>query len=157
MRSNLRAVLFALLWALVVPGPVAAEDIESATRTVAKQLQCPICESVNVADSPSDLAVQMRGVIRAKLEDGETPAQILEYFVARYGDGILTEPPRRGVSLLVWMGPILGVVLGALILARRLQRITTTTDNSSPAATDPDPRVATAVRELAELRGGPKP
>lgn len=59
----------------------------------------------------------MRGVIRTKLAAGEPDQQILDEFVASYGDSILTEPPKRGVSLGVWLGPLIGVSLGALGLA----------------------------------------
>ena len=36
--------------------------------------------------------------------------------MASYGDGILTEPPKRGISLGVWLGPVIGVALGALLV-----------------------------------------
>ena len=50
-------------------------------------------------DSPSGLAADMRSVIRTKLIAGETDQQILDEFVASYGDSILSEPPKRGASL----------------------------------------------------------
>jgi cytochrome c-type biogenesis protein CcmH len=80
------------------------------------QLQCPVCEGENAADSPSGLAADMRSVIRTRLIAGETDQQILDEFVASYGDSILSEPPKRGASLGVWIGPIVVVVLGALVL-----------------------------------------
>jgi cytochrome c-type biogenesis protein CcmH len=97
--------------------PVAtADEIDDDARRIAKQLRCPICESVSVADSPAELAVQMRGVIRKKLEAGESERQILDYFVAAYGDSVLLEPPRRGLGWAVWFGPILALAGGALVL-----------------------------------------
>ena len=50
-------------------------------------------------------------VIRARLTAGASDQQILDEFVASYGDGILTEPPKRGISLGVWIGPLIGVDL----------------------------------------------
>ena len=44
-------------------------------------------------------------MIRTKLAAGEPDQQILDEFVASYGDSILTEPPKRGISLGVWLGP----------------------------------------------------
>ena len=87
---------------------------------VALQLQCPVCEGETVADSPSGLAGDMRSVIRTKVIAGEPDQQILDEFVASYGDGILTEPPKRGISLGVWLGPVIGVLLGALLLGMLL-------------------------------------
>ena len=93
-----------------------ADAVDDRTRQVAKRLQCPVCEGVSVADSTSELAGEMRTVIRRKLEQGESESEILEYFVARYGDGILVEPPRRGFSLIVWLGPMLALAVGGVLL-----------------------------------------
>jgi cytochrome c-type biogenesis protein CcmH len=112
--------------------------MDAAVRRVALQLQCPVCEGENVADSPSGLAGDMRAVIRQKLSVGESDQAILDSFVASYGDGILTEPPKRGISLGVWIGPAVGVVFGTLVLAallvswRRAPRVRT----ASATATD---------------------
>jgi cytochrome c-type biogenesis protein CcmH len=58
----------------------------------------------------------MRSVIRTKLSAGESDQQILDEFVASYGDSILTEPPKRGTSLGVWAGPIVGMILVGVLL-----------------------------------------
>jgi cytochrome c-type biogenesis protein CcmH len=63
----------------------------------------------------------MRAVIRARLAAGVPDRQILDEFVASYGDGILTEPPKRGISLGVWIGPLIGVAFGALVLGLLLR------------------------------------
>jgi cytochrome c-type biogenesis protein CcmH len=101
---------------LVIPGIAHADALEDGVRRVALQLQCPVCEGETVADSPSGLAGDMRSVIRTKLAAGESDQQILDEFVASYGDSILTEPPKRGISLGVWVGPLLGMALGALLV-----------------------------------------
>ena len=46
----------------------------------------------------------MRTVIRAKLLAGESDQQIIAYFVERYGEGVLVEPPRHGLALVAWLG-----------------------------------------------------
>jgi len=54
-------------------------------RDIARGLACPVCQGLSVADSPSQLATQMRELILQKVEDGETREQIVQYFVDRYG------------------------------------------------------------------------
>jgi cytochrome c-type biogenesis protein CcmH len=110
------ASVLALLALLALPVVVHADALDDAVRRVALQLQCPVCEGETVADSPSGLAGDMRSVIRTKITAGESDQQILDEFVASYGDSILTEPPKRGISLGVWVGPVIGVALGALLL-----------------------------------------
>jgi cytochrome c-type biogenesis protein CcmH len=106
---------------LAVPSLAHADAQDEAVRRIAMQLQCPVCEGETVADSPSGLAADMRGVIRAKLAAGESDQQILDEFVASYGDGILTEPPKRGISLGVWIGPVIAVLLGSVLLVTLLK------------------------------------
>jgi cytochrome c-type biogenesis protein CcmH len=114
--SFVLAMLFAALAHVV-----HADPLDHETRRIGKQLQCPICSGAAVADSPSELAGQMRNVIRAKLEAGESEEQIIAYFVERYGDSVLIEPPRRGIGLAVWIAPVGVLAIGALLLWRLLQ------------------------------------
>jgi cytochrome c-type biogenesis protein CcmH len=104
------------LWLALAAPDAAADELDDRVRRVAKQLRCPICESVSVADSPAELAVQMRGVIRARLEAGVSEEAILSYFGQAYGDTVFLEPPRRGLGWLVWLGPVAALVAGALLL-----------------------------------------
>jgi cytochrome c-type biogenesis protein CcmH len=113
----LRALSASVLLAfMALPALAHADALDDGVRRVALQLQCPVCEGETVADSPSGLAGDMRSVIRTRLAAGESDQQILDEFVASYGDSILTEPPKRGISLGVWVGPVIGVVFGVLIL-----------------------------------------
>jgi cytochrome c-type biogenesis protein CcmH len=114
MRLGVGAVglVIALVW---MAGVAHADATDDAVRRIGLQLQCPVCEGQNVADSNSGLAQDMRRVIRSQVEAGQTDQQILDSFVASYGDGILTEPPKRGVGLGVWLGSAIGIATGALV------------------------------------------
>jgi cytochrome c-type biogenesis protein CcmH len=105
-----------LIAALLVAGVAHADATDDAVRRIGLQLQCPVCEGQNVADSNSGLAQDMRAVIRTQVQAGLSDQQILDGFVASYGDGILTEPPKRGVGLGVWLGSAIGIGAGALVL-----------------------------------------
>src|ERR1700736_6245164 len=106
---------------LMLPAVSRADVLDDGVRRVALQLQCPVCEGETAADSPSGLAADMRAVIRTRLTAGEGDQQILDEFVASYGDSILTERAKRGISPGVWLGPTTGVVLGAVVLGLLLR------------------------------------
>lgn len=121
-----RAFLVALLGLFVLlggPGVARADRVhEAEMREIARVLACPICQGLSVADSPSPLATQMRETILQKLEAGESREQIVQYFVDRYGESILFDPPKRGFSLLIWWVPILAALAGAALLGLSLRR-----------------------------------
>ena len=48
--------------------------------------------------------------------------------VNRYGDFVLYQPPFKATTLLLWAGPALLLVGGALVLARNLRRRQATAD-----------------------------
>jgi cytochrome c-type biogenesis protein CcmH len=119
LRSAAALAVLALL--LLLPVVTRADALDDGVRRVALQLQCPVCEGETAADSPSGLAADMRALIRTRLAAGVGDQQILDEFVASYGDSILTEPPKRGISLGVWLGPTIGVALGAVVLGGLLR------------------------------------
>jgi cytochrome c-type biogenesis protein CcmH len=94
---------------------------DTDVHAVAAQLRCVVCQSLSVADSPSEMAAEMRGIVRERLAAGETPDQVVRYFVDKYGEWILLAPPRRGFTLLVWILPPVAVLLGLGIVVQRLR------------------------------------
>jgi cytochrome c-type biogenesis protein CcmH len=45
----------------------------------------------------------------------------VDFMVARYGDFVLYRPPLKLSTVLLWLGPLLLVVAGCLVLARQLR------------------------------------
>jgi cytochrome c-type biogenesis protein CcmH len=128
-----RLLLIYLL--MVTPLPAAtAPDIDEQTQNIAKELRCVVCQNLSVADSPSEMAQQMRGVVREQLEAGKTPQEVKDFFVSKYGDWVLLAPKTRGFSLLLWLLPFVVLALGialALWLVRRWSATKTKSDASS--------------------------
>lgn len=98
--------------------------LEALTRSVAAQLRCPVCQGLSLADSPSELALEMKDVVRDQLAAGRTPDEVKAYFVAKYGEWILLEPQRRGVNLLAYLLPAAALVAGLGVVWLVLRRWT---------------------------------
>jgi len=102
-----------------------AEEFEGHVREIALQLRCPVCQGLSVGDSPSELANEMRALIREQLQQGKSPTQVLDYFTQRYGEWILLAPPKRGFNLIIWVLPFALLPIGAAVVylgARRWVR-----------------------------------
>ncbi len=127
--------------AVQVPAAVSPQDsaLDAQTRALASQLRCPVCQGLSLQDSPSELAQQMRAVIKDQLRAGRTPDQVRDYFVSKYGEWILMQPEAHGFNLVVYLLPVLGLLGGgALILlaARRWTRAPVT-EAEQPRADEP--------------------
>lgn len=87
------------------PEPTLAERADA----LARELRCPDCQGLSVADAPTSSAREIRRQIDGLLADDATDAQVRDHFVARYGTWILLAPS----SPLPWMMPIAVVLAGA--------------------------------------------
>jgi cytochrome c-type biogenesis protein CcmH len=144
-----------ILVALGLAATIVSAQVSVDERTVtdiAAQLRCVVCQSLSVADSPSETAHQMRGVIRERLTAGETPDQVKAYFVEKYGEWILLAPPRRGFNLLVWIVPYAGLLAGVLLVVVVVRRWSRRTATASVAPPPVDEAMRQRIRrELAEM------
>jgi cytochrome c-type biogenesis protein CcmH len=123
------------------PKPAATNEavIDAQARRLAAELRCPVCQGLSLADSPAELSQEMKDVIRAQLVDGRTPEEVKAYFVGRYGEWILLQPPARGLNLLVYVLPIAVVMTGlggVVVLARRWTRAGATAPAGADTATE---------------------
>lgn len=149
MIRGLAGVLATLL---LLAGAAAAVPVDETTvHDVAAQLRCVVCQSLSVADSPSETASQMRGIIRERLAAGESPAEVRAYFVEKYGEWILLAPPKSGFNLLVWVVPFAGLGLGLVLVAVVLRRWSRKIPPGAPAGVDPALRERIR-REMSETK-----
>lgn len=102
----------------------ADSALEARVREIAAGIRCPVCLNLSIQDSPSELARDMRDVIRDRLRKGETEDQIKQYFEARYGDWVYMKPTTRGVNVLVWLLPVLALGGGAVLVILAVRRWT---------------------------------
>jgi len=150
--------LFIIIALLFLTNPVFSaqpqEDLEERTRALASELRCVVCQNLSVADSPSEMAQQMRAIVREQLQAGKSPEAIKRYFVSKYGEWVLLSPETKGFSLLVWVLPFVALIAGLIVGIWVIRRWTTR--KTQAAQVNVDPRVTewlsqkTAMPELAE-------
>jgi cytochrome c-type biogenesis protein CcmH len=124
-------------------------DIDDRTREIATELRCVVCQNLSVADSPSEMAQQMRAIVREQVQAGKSTDEIKDFFVSKYGEWVLLRPKTTGFSALLWILPyvVLGIgVLAALWFIRRW------TAKKRPTELLPDSNVATSQARSDALR-----
>ena len=112
-----------------IPGltPLAlAQSPDQEAREIARQIKCPVCQNLSVADSPSPLAEQMRVSIQEQVAAGKSRDEIINYFVERYGEDVRLDPPKQGFAQLIWWGAgailLVGIAAVAYFLRQRRRR-----------------------------------
>ena len=121
---------------------------------VAKQLYCPVCPNTPLDVCETKACEDWRAQIRDQLSEGWTDQQIIDYFVAQYGQRVLAEPQRKGFTSLVWFLPLLVVLVGMGIVYEILRNWRKQKPAPVPAA--PIPMIPDAVlkkieREIREM------
>lgn len=92
-------------------------ELEAEARDLMDELRCLKCQSQSIADSNAPMAGDMRSQVRERIAAGETPDQVRNWLVDRYGSWVTYDPPVTAVTWPLWIAPIL-LFLGAVWLAR---------------------------------------
>ena len=121
----------ALAFALVAATPAAAQTANAAlaytqlpdaaqerrARALMETLRCIVCQGQSIADSDADMAGEMRVVVRQRIAAGQTPRQIRDWMITRYGRYISYDPPLDAATIPLWIAPLL-LLLAGIWLAR---------------------------------------
>jgi cytochrome c-type biogenesis protein CcmH len=129
--------LIALLLALAA-APLAAQEslppapyayrqlddpkLEAKAQALMETLRCLTCQSQSIADSDASMAGDLRNEVRTRIAAGEKPEHIRQWLIARYGDYISYEPRVTTVTWPLFAVPLIIIVIGLLIVRRRLGR-----------------------------------
>ena len=107
-----------LLMSLFLVSSLSAPATAVEWQDVAANLMSPACPGRTLLNCTSGHAEQWRELIRQKLAQGETQAQIMAYFVDMRGEEILAAPPKRGFALTAWLFPVLIIIngIGVIVL-----------------------------------------
>ena len=154
IRRKLIIVLIFSLTSLLVASVASAQGDQPYSPTdndvnrVAKQLYCPVCPNTPLDVCETKACEDWRAQIRDQLSEGWTDQQVIDYFVAQYGERVLAEPQRKGFTSLVWFLPLIVVLVGLGIVYEILRNWQKQKPVLVTAA--PTPEIPEAVREKIE-------
>ena len=121
MRAFLHALLVVLLTfagmahaQAIEPMPFADHAQELRFQHLTAQLRCPMCQNETLADSNAPIARDLRNQIFQMMQHGSSDGQIKQYLVERYSKFVLYDPPLTTGTLLLWFGPLLFLLAGAI-------------------------------------------
>ncbi len=97
--------------------PDAAQ--ESRAKALFRDIRCVVCQGESIADSPAQIAGDMRRAVREQIAAGASNDDILNELTSHYGNVIRMKPPFNPATLFLWCGPAL-ILAYAAWLARSL-------------------------------------
>ena len=110
---------FAAMQANAMPSQTENFDdpvMEKRYQSLIKELRCPKCQNQNLADSNSQIAVDLRNEVFSMLKQGKADMEITSYMVDRYGDFVLYRPKVNQMTYVLWFGPAVILLIGAIIV-----------------------------------------
>ena len=115
------------LWArpahAIAPEQMPTPQLEARYLALIHGFRCMQCQDESLADSPVNLAADMRREIRDMLLAGKSDEQIRDFMVSRYGYFILFKPPFVLKTAWLWLTPgvllLVGVITALTVIRRR--------------------------------------
>jgi cytochrome c-type biogenesis protein CcmH len=143
-----------LLLLLALSPGARGNDIDARAETLFARFMPPCCFTGILKDHQSPAADEMKGEIRAFLEEGKSEREIVDHYVGIYGERILSEPPEEGFNRLAILAPLLALGTGLLVVGGILRRRGRLAGGGVPASTPPRPEPDLEERIEREIRDG---
>lgn len=125
---NLILLVFSLFFITAQKSLIIKDDnlktnyIINKTREIGQNIRCLVCQNQSIDDSSSQLAKDLRILIKEKIETGFTDKQIYDYLSIRYGDYILLNPPLKINTILLWFLPFIILFFGLFLVMNILKK-----------------------------------
>jgi cytochrome c-type biogenesis protein CcmH len=106
----------------IAPEQMPTPQLEARYLGLIQGFRCMQCQDESLADSPVDLAADMRRQIRDMLLAGKTDQQIRDFMVSRYGYFILFKPPFVLKTAWLWLTPGVLLLVGVIVALRVIRQ-----------------------------------
>lgn len=93
----------------------ANDNDQKRFKALIAELRCPKCQNQNLADSNSEISIDLRAEVYRLINDGATDEMIVDHLVDRYGDFVRYKPPVDKHTVWLWFLPALMLVFGVFI------------------------------------------
>ena len=126
--KNILLISFVLLLSplnvfCIEPDEILSDNkLENRARNLSKGIRCLVCQNQSIDDSDSELAKDLRKIIRIKIVEGKKDKEINDFLVEKYGNFILMKPPFYSETFLLWSSPFIIVFIGFIIIFFSLKK-----------------------------------
>ena len=91
-------------------------DINNRIREISQNVRCLVCQNQSIDESNSELAKDLKILIKEKLILGDSEEEIYGFLKERYGDYILLKPPLNLNTVILWFLPFIVLMFGSILI-----------------------------------------
>jgi cytochrome c-type biogenesis protein CcmH len=95
-----------------------SDSQEQRARELFLQIKCPVCAGQVIESSNTEIAFQLRKLVREKIIEGKSDKEIKAYLVAEYGEDVLNSPTSNIVNYLLWILPLFFILIGLFVIRK---------------------------------------
>ena len=91
-------------------------DVNNRIREISQNVRCLVCQNQSIDESNSELAKDLKILIKEKLILGDSDEEIYGFLKERYGDYILLKPPLNLNTVILWFLPFIFLMFGSILI-----------------------------------------
>ena len=91
-------------------------DVNNRIREISQNVRCLVCQNQSIDESNSELAKDLKILIKEKLILGDSDEEIYGFLKERYGDYILLKPPLNLKTVILWFLPFIVLMFGSILI-----------------------------------------
>ena len=91
-------------------------DVNNKIREISQNVRCLVCQNQSIDESNSELAKDLKILIKEKLILGDSNEEIYGFLKERYGDYILLKPPLNLNTVILWFLPFIVLMFGSIMI-----------------------------------------
>ena len=115
-RNALTVLLIAVMAiALLLLTSTQPADVDREEQ-IGSRIKCPVCQGESIANSPSQMAEDMMGLVSERVASGISDQQIIDELLASYTGAVLLDPPLSGSTLALWLAPLVALAVGVVVI-----------------------------------------
>ena len=91
-------------------------DVNNRIREISQNVRCLVCQNQSIDESNSELAKDLKILIKEKIILGDSDKEIYGFLKERYGDYILLKPPLNLNTVILWFLPFIVLMFGSILI-----------------------------------------
>ena len=97
-------------------------NTEADLKKITSKLRCMTCQNQTIYDSDAEFSLDIKKIIKEKLQNGKTEDEIVHFLIQRYGEYIIFEPQMNKQNLFLWYFPFIILAFSLVFLILQIKK-----------------------------------